>query len=60
MPLTHLNTAMRSVAFEGTNLWDVRNEIGILLLWGVVAYAISIKSVLDRIIIIRKEMLSFF
>ena len=43
LPLTHLNTAMRSVAFEGTHLWDVRNEIGILLLWGVVAYAIAIK-----------------
>jgi ABC-2 type transport system permease protein len=34
---------MRSVAFEGLNLWDVKNEIGILLLWGVVAYAIAIK-----------------
>ncbi len=43
LPLTHLNTAMRSVAFEGLNLWDVKNEIGILLLWGVVAYAIAIK-----------------
>jgi ABC-2 type transport system permease protein len=43
LPLTHLNTAMRSVAFEGVHLWDVRNEIGILLLWGVVAYAIAIK-----------------
>ncbi len=43
LPLTHLNTAMRSVAFEGAHLWDVRNEIGILLLWGVAAYAIAIK-----------------
>lgn len=43
LPLTHLNTAMRSVAFEGAHLWDLRNEIGILLLWGVVAYAIAIK-----------------
>ncbi|MEQ1554037.1 MAG: ABC transporter permease [Ferruginibacter sp.] len=37
MPLTHLNTAMRSIAFEGQNLWDIRAEIGILLLWAIVA-----------------------
>ncbi len=43
MPLTHLNAAMRSVAFEGQNLWDVKNEIGILFLWGIVVYAIAIK-----------------
>jgi len=43
LPLTHLNTAMRSVAFEGAHLWDVKTEIGILLLWGVAAYAIAIK-----------------
>ena len=43
LPLTHLNTAMRSVAFEGSHLWDVKNEIGILLLWGVIAYAVAIK-----------------
>lgn len=41
MPLTHLNEAMRSVAFEGNNLWDVRNEIGILLLWTLVAYFVA-------------------
>jgi ABC-2 type transport system permease protein len=43
MPLTHLNNALRSVAFEGQNLWDVRLEIGILLLWGIIVYAVSIK-----------------
>lgn len=43
LPLTHLNTAMRSVAFEGLHLWDVKNEIGILFLWGIAAYAIAIK-----------------
>jgi ABC-2 type transport system permease protein len=43
MPLTHLNNALRDVAFEGKNLWDVRWEIGILLLWGIIVYAISIK-----------------
>ncbi len=43
MPLTHLNNALRAVAFEGSNLWDERWEIAILLLWGIVVYAISIK-----------------
>ncbi len=44
LPLTHLNIAMRSVAFEGANLWDVKTEIGILILWGIVAYAVAIKT----------------
>jgi ABC-2 type transport system permease protein len=43
LPLTHLNTAMRNVAFEGQNLWDVRTEIGILLLWGIAVYIVAIK-----------------
>ncbi len=43
MPLTHLNTAMRDVAFEGQSLWDVRAEIAILLLWGIVVYIIAVK-----------------
>ncbi len=43
LPLTHLNNAMRSVAFEGLNLWDVRFEIGVLLLWGIVVYAVATK-----------------
>ena len=43
LPLTHLNTAMRAVAFEGQNLWDVRNEVGILLLWGVAVYILAVK-----------------
>jgi ABC-2 type transport system permease protein len=43
LPLTHLNTAMRAVAFEGESLWGVRTEIGVILLWGVVVYAAAIK-----------------
>ncbi len=43
LPLTYLNTAMRAVAFEGQNLWDVKSEIGILLVWGIVVYIIAIK-----------------
>jgi ABC-2 type transport system permease protein len=43
LPLTHLNTAMRNVAFEGQSLWEVRSEIGILLLWGIAVYIVAIK-----------------
>jgi ABC-2 type transport system permease protein len=43
LPLTHLNTAMRAVAFEGQSLWDVKNEIGIILIWGVIVYIVAIK-----------------
>ena len=43
LPLTHLNAALREVAFEGKSLWDVRTEIGILLIWGIVVYAIAVK-----------------
>ncbi|MEO6538301.1 MAG: ABC transporter permease [Ferruginibacter sp.] len=43
LPLTHLNTAMRSVAFEGQSLWDVKGEIGVLLLWGIAVYIVAIK-----------------
>jgi ABC-2 type transport system permease protein len=43
LPLTHLNTAMRKVAFEGQNLWEVKTEIGILLLWGIAVYFVAVK-----------------
>lgn len=43
LPLTHLNNAMRNVAFEGAHLSDCGLEIGVLLLWGLFAYAVAIK-----------------
>jgi len=43
LPLTHLNEALRGIAFEGLNLWDVRMEIAILLLWGLAAYLIAVR-----------------
>lgn len=43
LPLTHLNTAMRRVAFEGQNLWNIRQEIGILAIWGIVVYIVAVK-----------------
>ncbi|MBU3715244.1 MAG: ABC transporter permease [Ferruginibacter sp.] len=43
MPLTHLNAALRKVAFEGLSLLQVKSEVGILLLWGLVLYTIAVK-----------------
>jgi ABC-2 type transport system permease protein len=43
LPLTHLNDAMRNVAFEGAHLPDCGKQIGILLLWGIAAYSVAIK-----------------
>ncbi len=43
LPLTHLNDAMRNIAFEGSHLVDCGKQLGILGLWGVGLYAIAIK-----------------
>jgi len=43
LPLTHLNDAMRNVAFEGAHLDDCLKQIGILGLWGVVLYVAAVK-----------------
>lgn len=38
MPLTHLNTALRKIAFDGASYWDIRVDILVLLAWGIVLY----------------------
>ena len=43
LPLTHLNDAMRNVAFEGAHLIDCGPQIGVLIIWGVIAYAVAVK-----------------
>jgi ABC-2 type transport system permease protein len=43
LPLTHLNEAMRNVAFEGSHLIDCGKQLGILAIWGIVVYVIAIK-----------------
>jgi ABC-2 type transport system permease protein len=43
LPLTHLNDAMRNVAFEGDHLTDCGSQIGYLTLWGVALYLIAIR-----------------
>ena len=43
LPLTHLNQAMRNVAFEGAHLSDCLPQLEYLLLWGIVLYAAAIR-----------------
>lgn len=43
LPLTQLNNAMRSVAFEGKTLIECWQPIGILSIWSVAIYFIAIK-----------------
>jgi ABC-2 type transport system permease protein len=44
LPLTHLNNAMREVAFEGAGLGDVTHQLLILLAWFVGIYIIAVKA----------------
>ncbi len=44
LPLTYLNDAMRKVAFEGATLIDVSHQILILFIWGVIIYALAVKT----------------
>ena len=43
LPLTHLNDAMRNVAFEGAHIADCGKQLGILGIWIVIVYALAIK-----------------
>ena len=55
LPLTYLNIAMRSVAFEGMHFWNVTTDIRIFslywqmpvvfifLAWGIIVYAVAVK-----------------
>lgn len=44
LPLTHLNTAMRDIAFEGAHIWNEWEHLGVLALWGVGIYALAIRT----------------
>lgn len=44
LPLTYLNDAMRKVAFEGAGLWDVKQQMLIILLWGIGIYTVAVKT----------------
>ncbi len=43
LPLTHLNQAMRNVAFEGAHLYDCLPQLKVLFIWGILVYAVAIK-----------------
>ncbi|MEO6695747.1 MAG: ABC transporter permease [Ignavibacteria bacterium] len=43
LPLTYLNEAMRKISFEGLSIFQVWDDILILLIWGVIVYAIAVK-----------------
>ncbi len=43
LPLTYLNEALRKISFEGASIFDVWYDILILVIWGIVIYAIAIK-----------------
>lgn len=43
LPLTHFNDAMRKIAFEGAHLTDCGWELTVLLIWGIVVYAVAVK-----------------
>ena len=44
LPLTHFNTAMRNIAFEGASLASCWRELGIIGIWTVVVYAVAFKT----------------
>lgn len=44
LPLTYLNDAMRKVAFEGANLLGVGHQLLILAIWGIIVYAVAVKT----------------
>jgi len=43
LPLTYLNDAMRQVAFEGAGLWEVKQQILIMVIWGIGIYALAVR-----------------
>jgi ABC-2 type transport system permease protein len=43
LPLTHLNDAMRNVAFEGAHLTNCGKQLGVLGIWALLSYALAIK-----------------
>ncbi|MDO3627358.1 ABC transporter permease [Mucilaginibacter sp. BT774] len=44
LPLTHLNEAMRKVAFEGASLGDVSHQLLILGIWFIGVYVVAVKT----------------
>ncbi len=38
LPLTHLNDALRKIAYDGSNLIEIWQPLGALILWGIIIY----------------------
>jgi ABC-2 type transport system permease protein len=43
LPLTQYNDAMRKISFSGLHLWDCGKELGILAIWMIIIYVVTIK-----------------
>jgi ABC-2 type transport system permease protein len=43
LPLTQYNDAIRKISFSGLHLWDCGKELGILTIWMIIIYIITIK-----------------
>lgn len=43
LPLTALNDALRAVMIDGATLASVAHELGVLAVWGVVAFAVALR-----------------
>ena len=43
LPLTHFNNAMRNISFEGASFVSCWPDVSVLLIWGVIIYAVAIK-----------------
>ena len=41
LPLTHLNDALRKIAYDGYSLLEVWQPVGILILWGIFIYFVA-------------------
>lgn len=43
LPLTHFNNAMRNISFEGASFISCWPDVGALLIWGIIIYAVAVK-----------------
>ncbi|HEY2728210.1 MAG TPA: ABC transporter permease [Parafilimonas sp.] len=43
LPLTHFNNAMRNISFEGASFVSCWQDVGVLIIWGIIIYAVAIK-----------------
>lgn len=43
LPLTHFNDAMRSICFDGASLADRWFNVLVILIWGVIIYALAVR-----------------